>query len=312
MSGRTSNGSFRFATCWSNSLGSSCKPIPPSVMGRPTSVEKDSTCSSTERGCPSRTSCTSRPQEIFSPWTIVRGGRCSGQAVVNGMSSRKARGLEAQPGEQGIRLDQPFQGRGHDLCLHGAKCLGPIVQQRFIAELCQGQGALARTAPPHVPDTAFNARFRLEPRRQGITHPGRQQPRRSLRDDLGIDEHKVGVLAVEAIFLEYTILRVDDRKGTARCIARSHGRAIDHGQVEVRGDGPRGIQDLAAARTDDRTSLVLPGDLLGTLDLGMGAFAAEGMDDVFDPRFAQGCFPGVREESNRRFAGNDHRRSLQA
>src|SRR6516162_3286776 len=59
MSGRTSNGSLwmvspfavaRFATCWSNAGGRSVKPISASVTGRPTSVAKCNTCSSTERG----------------------------------------------------------------------------------------------------------------------------------------------------------------------------------------------------------------------------------------------------------------------
>ena len=49
------------------SAGSSARPISASVIGRPTSVEKPSTCSTVARGAPSSTSCTSRPKATFSP-----------------------------------------------------------------------------------------------------------------------------------------------------------------------------------------------------------------------------------------------------
>src|SRR5262245_13831628 len=59
MSAWTSKGSLwivsplavaRVATCWSNSLGNSTKPMSANVIGRPTSVAKCNTCSRTERG----------------------------------------------------------------------------------------------------------------------------------------------------------------------------------------------------------------------------------------------------------------------
>ena len=137
--------------------------------------------------------------------------------------------------------------------------LGTVLQQRLVAELRQGQGAPGRGPAAHVRDVARHAGLRLEPRRQGIPHPGHEQPGRRLGDHLGIDQHQVRVLAVEAVLVKNALLGVDDRRGAARGIAGGHGGAIHHGQVEAGGRRPCGVQDLAAAGPDDHLGLVPAG-----------------------------------------------------
>ena len=75
---------------------------------------------------------------------------CHGQAVVHGVGRRQAGGLEAQAGEQGVRLDQPLERRGDDLGLDGPQRRGAVFQQSLVAELGQGRRAAGRATAAHV------------------------------------------------------------------------------------------------------------------------------------------------------------------
>ena len=131
-------------------------------------------------------------------------------------------------------------------------------------------------------------------------------------DHLGIDQHQVGVLAVETVLVKDAPFRVDDRQGAARGIAGSHRGTIHHGKVEVRRRRPCRVQDFAAARPDDHLRLVLPGRRLHPLDLGMGTFAPKLVNGVVDSGFSESGFPGFRKQSNGRAPGDDERRPPQA
>ena len=164
---------------------------------------------------------------------------------------------------------------------------------------------MGRDPAPHVLDVPRHARLGLKPRRQRIPHAGHEQAGRPLGDDLRIDQHQIGVLAVEAVLVKNALLGVDDRKGAARGVAGGHGRAIHHGQVEVGRRCSCGVQHLAAAGPDDHLGLVLAGGGLHPLDLGQGTLAAEGMDGVFNPGPAEGRLPRRGQQPTGRAPGDE-------
>ena len=152
----------------------------------------------------------------------------------------------------------------------------------------------------------------FEPGRQRVPHAGHEQPGRGLRDDVGIHDDQVGILAIEPILVEDALRRVDDGQRAARRVARRDGRTVDDGKVHVvRGRAGR-IQYLPAAGADDYLRFVLGAGFLDTLDLRVGTFAAELVHDVLNPCVAQMFLPDFGQEALRALAGNDQRRPLQA
>ena len=219
--------------------------------------------------------------------------------------------LEAQPRKERVGFDQPFERRRHHLHLHGPQRRRPIFQKRAIAKLRQGQGGPRGSSAAHVLDVAVRTGFRLEPGGERIAHAGDQQPRRSLGDHGGIDQHQVGVLAVDAVFVKDALGRVDHGQRTARRIARGHGRAANNRQAHVGCRGPRGVKNLTASGADDDPSLLLPRRRLDPLDFRQAAFAAKAMDPVSKFRFTQALSPALGEELECRLPRDNQRRPLQ-
>src|SRR5262245_7256207 len=77
--------------------------------------------------------------------------------------------------------------------------------------------------------------------------------------------------------------------GAARRIAGGHGGAVHNRQIEVGGDRSCRIEDFAAPGSDDHLSLVLPGGFLDSFDFSERALAAEGMNRMGHPCFAEGA-----------------------
>jgi len=79
---------------------------------------------------------------------------------------------------------------------------------------------------------------------------------------VGIDQHKVGVLVVEPVFLKLAVFGVDDRERTRRGIRRSNGGHRDHcAPAQVFTNGLGCIQCLAAPCADNDIGVVIAGDL---------------------------------------------------
>src|SRR5262249_38359034 len=116
----------------------------------------------------------------------------------------------------------------------------------------------------------------------------------------------------ETVLLKNALFRVDDGQGTARGIAGGDGGTIHHGQVQVGCRRPYRVQDLAATRANDYLGVVLTSRRLDPFDLGMGAFAPEGVNGMVDAGFSEGGFPGVRQQADGRTPGEDERRTPQA
>ena len=150
MSGVTSNGSLwmvspgavaRRAIGASRSRGILVRPMSANVIGSPTSDEKPSTSlHSRARGSFENQLHQKAEGDLFTVEIRV-GLMRGGQAVVDGMGRCQPRRLEAEAREQGICLDQPFEGGGDGLSRDSLEGSGPISQERPVAELGQRQGA---------------------------------------------------------------------------------------------------------------------------------------------------------------------------
>ena len=122
---------------------------------------------------------------------------------------------------------------------------------------------------------SFNASLGFKPSCECVAHTGYQQPRRTVRNDLRIDEHQIRILCVNPVTQKSTTLGVDYRQSTARSVARGHGRAVDHRQIEIGCNGARGVEHLTDARAHDYSYARVAGMPLHTLDLGQGTLAPE-------------------------------------
>ena len=91
---------------------------------------------------------------------------------------------------------------------------------------------------------SFNASLGFKPSCECVAHTGYQQPRRTVRNDLRIDEHQIRILCVNPVTQKSTTVGVDYRQSTARSVARGHGRAVDHRQIEIGCNGARGSSTL--------------------------------------------------------------------
>ncbi len=147
---------------------------------------------------------------------------------------------------------------------------------------------------------ALGARLGFEPRCQRVTHSRDQEPRRSERDDLCVDQHQIGVLAIDAGTFDDSFVRVDHRQRTARGIAGGDRRAVHDGQIQIGCRCTRGIENFSTAGSYNDLGLVCSGGLLDSLDFSQRAFTAELMNRMGDSSFRERALPCVGEQSDRR------------
>ena len=261
MSGVTSNGSL-----WIVSPGrwraprsgravaarQSARPISARVIGRPTSLEKPSTSLDHRARLALEHELHEHAVGDLLAVKVGVSGRRGGEPVVHGMRRRQAGRFEAQAGEQRVGLDQTLERRGDDLRL--ARRAAPRRRRR---------SACGSRALP-VPRRCGSRRRRacsstwpgdagpgLEPGRQRIAHAGHQQARRRRGDHLRVDQHQVGVLAIEAVLLERRRRRC--RSPTGRCTVRRWKRPSDSSPPADRGRPRRRARCRAPCRRPRRS-----------------------------------------------------------
>ena len=154
-----------------------------------------------------------------------------------------------------------------------------------------------------------DARPSLEPGGQRVTHAGDQEPRRCLGDHLGVDQDQVGILAVEAVFLENPFFSVNDGKGTAGGVAGGDRGAIDHGQTKIGGSRASRIEDLATSGADDRPRLAARGRTALTRSISASEHSPpKRWTACFSPASSRLALPGLRQQADDGLAGDDQDR----
>ena len=197
------------------------------------------------------------------------------QAIVDGMSSSKARALKANARKQRIGLDDMLDCRRERTLLQRDLGLDAIGHKRLVAKLGERQTGHAALAASAGATVGIMRRLGLKVGCERIAHTGNRQAHRARRDNRRIHQDNVGVCLKEEIFIELAIVGVEHRKRRTRGIGRSNGGANDNRELQVIGDGLRGVEDLAATDADDDVATVVASERDQAIDLTLGALAVK-------------------------------------
>ena len=197
------------------------------------------------------------------------------QAIVDGMSSSKARALKANARKQRIGLDDMLDGRRECALLQRDLGLDAIGHKRLVAELGERQAGHAALAAGASAAVGIVRRLGLKVGCERIAHTGNRQAHRARRDNRRIHQDNVGVCLKEEIFIELAVIGVEHRKCRARRIGRSDGGANDNRGLQVVGNGLSGIEDLAATDANDDVATVVASERNQAIDLTLGALAVK-------------------------------------
>ena len=209
--------------------------------------------------------------DLLSVREPVRGGD-RGEPVVDRVRRGQPTRLEPESGQQGVRLDDLLDRRGHLVVAHRVDRLERVVPQHVPAELGQRGAGQRRETAGHRGGVGPRGRPGLEPGGQCVPDTGDQQLHRRVRHDLGVDEHQVRVAREEAVLLELAVLGVDDRQGAARCVGRGDRGAVGPADAGQESGGLDRVDRATAADGDDDVGAGLlddldePVDLLGARD----------------------------------------------
>ena len=197
------------------------------------------------------------------------------QAIVDGMSSSKARALKANARKQRIGLDDVLDGRRERTLLQRDLGLDAIGHKRLVAELGERQASHAALAAGASATVGIMRRLGLKVGCECIAHTGNRQAHRARRDNRRIHQDNVGVCLQEEVLVELAVIGIEHRKRRARGIGRSNGGANDNRGFQVIGNGLRGVEDLAATDADDDVATVVTGERNQAIDLALGALAVK-------------------------------------
>ena len=197
------------------------------------------------------------------------------QAIVDGMSSSKARALKANARKQRIGLDDVLDGRRERTLLQRDLGLDAIGHKRLVAELGERQAGHSALAAGAGAAVGIVRRLSLEIGCERIAHTGNRQAHRARRDNRRIHQDNVGVCLKEEILVELAVIGVEHRKCRARGIGRGNGGTNDNRGLQVVGDGLRGVEDLAATDADDDIATVVASERNQAIDLALGALAVK-------------------------------------
>ena len=117
-----------------------------------------------------------------------------GQPVVDRMGRREATGLEADPGQQGVRLDDLLHRRGDDVVAHRLERGQRVVPQDVPRQLGQGGAGERGQATGHRGGRGAAGGAGLQPGGQRVADAGGQELGGRVGDHLGVHQHEVGVL----------------------------------------------------------------------------------------------------------------------
>ena len=197
------------------------------------------------------------------------------QAIVDGMSSSKARALKANARKQRIGLDDMLDGRRERTLLQRDLGLDAIGHKRLVAELGERQAGHSALAAGASATVGIMCRLGLKVGCERIAHTGNRQAHRARRDNRRIHQDNVGVCLKEQVLIELAVIGVEHRKRRARCIGRGDGGANDNRGLQVVGNGLSGIEDLAATDADDDVATVVASERNQAIDLALGALAVK-------------------------------------
>ena len=181
--------------------------------------------------------------------------------------------LEAQPGEQSVRLHNRLQRWGHGMRLVRLVRLLPVLEQDLLAFLADRRRDLRLQPPTEV--RAELAPARLDVRRDRVAHARREEARRRLRHDRRVHEHDVRVLVEERVAVELARRPVQHRERRARRVRRRRGRQDRYLQREPVRDRLRGVDRLPAAERDDEVGGLVAPEAREAVDLLARGLAAE-------------------------------------
>ena len=197
------------------------------------------------------------------------------QAIVDGMSSSKARALKANARKQRIGLNDVLDGRSERTLLQRDLGLDAIGHKRLVAELGERQTGHAALAASAGATIGIMRRLGLEIGCERIAHTGNRQAHRARRDNRRIHQDDIGICLKEEVLVELAVIGIEHRKRRTRGIGRSNGGANDNRGFQVIGNGLRGVENLAATDADDDVATVVASERDQAIDLALGALAVK-------------------------------------
>ena len=197
------------------------------------------------------------------------------QAIVDGMSSSKARALKANARKQRIGLDDVLDGRRERTLLQRNLGLDAIGHERLVAELGERQAGHAALTAGASATVGIVRCLGLEIGCERIAHTGNRQAHRARRDNRRIHKDNIGVCLKEEVLVELAVIGVEHRKCRARGIGRGDGGANNNRRLQVVGNGLGGVEDLAATDADDDVATVVASERNQAIDLALGALAVK-------------------------------------
>ena len=195
------------------------------------------------------------------------------QAVVDGMGTRQTAGLKTNARQQRIGLNDPLYGRGAGVGFQCGFRQQTVIHQRVKAQLCNAQGRNADLAACTGAGTGKAAGSCLKVGGHGIAHAGNRQPDRAVGNDLGVHYDQIGIGGQEQILLEYALIGINDGKCGAGSVSGGDGGADDDRSSHMVGHSLCGVENLAAADTDNHVTLLLFDDVNQSVNLIHRAFA---------------------------------------
>ena len=195
-----------------------------------------------------------------------------GQPVVHGVRRGEPPALKADAAEEGVGLDDVFDGLGANVAFDGEFRAQAVLDQRVVAKLRKRDRGVRRLAAGAGAGVGGLYRAGLEIGRQRVAHAADEQAGGRRRNDVGVDQHEIRIRGQEEVLLKDALVAVDDGERAAGGVGRGDRRHDDDGLLRVVGDGLYGVEYLAAADADDDVAVAhLPDEAVYLLFAALAA-----------------------------------------